>query len=168
MFERLDTPEELFSFKLGSALKMENELLDALEDLEQSAHREEIKSALREHRAQTRQHVANVEQCFRLLGEEVDDSPCPTIEAMTKEAKATLKKADDSLADIVVLSAAGEAEHHEIAVYEALIANAQARGEIEVVALLRRNLEQEEHALAIARSSLQQVAREGAPAGVSA
>jgi ferritin-like metal-binding protein YciE len=168
MFEHLHTPEEIFSFKLGSALKMENELVDALEELEQAAHREEIKTALREHRDQTRQHVANVEQCFRLLGEEVDDSPCPTIEAMTKEAKATLKKTDDALADIVVLAAAGESEHHEIAVYEALITNAEARGANEVAELLRRNLEQEQHALDIARNSMQKVAREGAHTGAAA
>lgn len=40
MFEHLNNPEEIFSFKLGAALKMENELVDTLEELAQSAHRE--------------------------------------------------------------------------------------------------------------------------------
>lgn len=31
---------------------------------------------LRDHRDGTRQHPANLEQCFTLLGEEVDNSPC--------------------------------------------------------------------------------------------
>jgi len=34
MFERLNTPEEIFNFKLGAALKMENTVLGMLGDLE--------------------------------------------------------------------------------------------------------------------------------------
>ena len=49
MFEQLNTPEEIFSFKLGSALKMEQELVDVLGELEGHAQREEIKQALRQH-----------------------------------------------------------------------------------------------------------------------
>jgi ferritin-like metal-binding protein YciE len=59
-----------------------------IKELEEEAQRNEIKQALREHREETRRHVANVEQCFKLLGEEIDDSPCPTIEGLAKEDKA--------------------------------------------------------------------------------
>lgn len=161
MFEHLNTPEEIFSFKLGSALTMERKLVEVLEELEEQAQRAEIKQALREHREETRGHVENVEQCFRLLGEEVDDSPCPTIEAMAKEGKATIKKTDDTLVDVVILAAAGESEHHEIAVYEALIANAQARGAAQVAELLQRNLEQEKHALDVASRTMKTIASQG-------
>ncbi len=161
MFERLHTPEEIFSFKLGSALTMERNLVDVLEELEEQAQRNEIKQALREHRDETRQHVANIERCFELLGEDVDDSPCPTIEAMAKEGKATIKKTDDPLIDAIILSAATEAEHHEIAVYETLITNAQARGASEVAGLLRQNLEQERHALQVATTTMQTISSEG-------
>ncbi len=68
MCERFTTPEELFSFKLGSALTMEQKLVAVLEDLEASAQRDEIKRAFRDHRDETRQHVANLEQRFTLLG----------------------------------------------------------------------------------------------------
>ena len=84
MFEHFNTPEEIFSFKLGSAHKMETKLLEVLEELEAAAQRDEIKQALREHREETRQHAMNIEQCFALLGEDIDDSPCPVIEAMAK------------------------------------------------------------------------------------
>ncbi len=161
MFEKLDTPEEIFSFKLGAALTMENKLVEVLEELEEEAQRTEIKQALREHREETRQHVANLEQCFRLLGEEIDDSPCPAIEGLAKEGKATIKKTDESVLDAVILSSAAESEHHEIAVYETLITNAEARGASEVAALLRQNLEQEKHALEVARSAMEKIAGEG-------
>lgn len=168
MFERLNTAEEIFSFKLGSALTMERKLVEVLEELEEHANRDEIKRALREHREETRQHVTNIEQCFQLLDEDVDDSPCPVIDAMAKEGKATIKKTDDSLVDAVILAAATESEHYEIAVYETLITNAGARGASEVAALLRQNLEQEKHALEIARSSMKTIAHQGVAVGATA
>ena len=168
MFERLNTPEEIFSFKLGSALKMEQELVDVLEELVEAAHRDEIKQALRQHREETRQHAANVEECFKLLGEEVDDSPCPVISAMAKEGKATIKKTDDSLVDAIVLVAATESEHYEIAVYETLVTNAEARGATEVAQLLRQNLEQDKHALELARTTMKTIANQGIAAGAAA
>ena len=160
MFERFTTPEEIFSFKLGSAHTMEKKLIEVLEELEQAAQRDEIKQALREHREQTRQHAMNIEQCFALLGEEIDDSPCAVIEAMAKEGKAMIKKTDDTLVDAIVLVAATESEHYEIAVYETLITNAHARGATEVAALLQQNLEQETHALEVARTAMQTIAEQ--------
>ena len=61
-------------------------------------------------------------------GLEVNDSPCPVVEAMVKDAKATIKKTDDALVDVVILAAVDESEHYEIAVYDTLITNAEARG----------------------------------------
>jgi len=165
MFEHLTTPEEIFSYKLGSALAMEQKLIDVLEELEQHAQRDEIKHALAQHREETRQHVANVEQCFKLLGEEVDDSPCPVIEAMAKDGKSAIKKTDDQLVDVVILAAATESEHYEIAVYETLIANARARGATEVAALLSRNLEQEKHALDVVRTTIETIGQQGIAVG---
>jgi len=161
MFEHFNTPEEIFSFKLGSAHAMEKKLLEVLEELEQTAHRDEIKQALREHREETRQHAMNIEQCFALLDEDIDDSPCPVIEAMAKEGKATIKKTDDALVDVIVLVAATESEHYEIAVYETLITNAHARGASEVAALLQQNLDQEKHALEVARTTMRTIAEQG-------
>jgi ferritin-like metal-binding protein YciE len=168
MFERVNTPEEIFSFKLGSALTMERKLVEVLEELEEHANRDEVKRALREHREETRQHVTSIEQCFELLGEEVDDSPCPVVEAMAKDGKATIKKTDDSLVDGVILAAATESEHYEIAVYETLITHAEARGASDVAALLRQNLEQEKHALEIARSAMKTIAQQGVAVGATA
>src|ERR1700761_5686105 len=138
MFEHLNTPEELFSFKLGSALKMEQELVDVLEEFEARAQRPEIKRALSEHREETLQH-----------------------------AKATIKKTDDSLVDVVILAAASESEHYELAVYDTLITNADARGATEVVALLQRNRNEEKQALQLARATMKTLTQEGMAVAVS-
>jgi len=164
MFEHLNTPEEVFSFKLGAALKMENTIVEMLGELEEHAQREELKQSIRQHDQETRRHVANIERCFQLLGEDVDDSPCPAIDGLQSEGKATIKKADDSVVDIVILSGIVETEHHEIGVYENLIAAAEARGASEVAALLRENLQSEQQTLEHAKQTSGQVLREGVPA----
>ncbi|MEA2248565.1 MAG: hypothetical protein QOH46_3094 [Solirubrobacteraceae bacterium] len=162
LLDKIDTPRELFTYKLGSALKMENTVLDMLGDLEAEAQREELKAQFRHHADETRHQIRNIELAFAELGEEADDKPCPAIEGLEKEGKANIKKTDDALVDNVILSGAAETEHHEIAVYEVLITHAEAMGKPAVATLLRQNLEQEQHTLEEVKSHAQRLARETA------
>jgi ferritin-like metal-binding protein YciE len=147
MFDKLKNQRELFGHKLGSALTMEQDVLDMLGNLEEEAQRSELKQQLRHHAGETRQQIDNIEQVFRALGEEPDDSPCLVTKALDKQAKADIKMADNELVDAVILSGAAETEHHEIAVYEALIAQAEHFAKPDVVRLLQQNLEMEQHTL---------------------
>jgi ferritin-like metal-binding protein YciE len=158
MFERLNTPEELYNFKLGAALKMEHTVLEMLDDNAQAAQSSELERLFRHHQDETREQIANLEKAFAALGWEVDDSPCPAIEGIEKEGKATVKKADDAVVDDVLLSGAAETEHHEIAVYEGLITHAHAMGKGDVVELLKQNLEQERHTLAEVQEATEKAA----------
>lgn len=159
MFEKLNTPKELFHYKLGAALKMENTVLEMLGNLEEKAQQEKLRQQFRHHADETRQQISNIEQAFRALGEEPDDSPCPAIEGLDKEGKANIKKADDSVVDAVILSGAAETEHHEIAVYEGLITEAEAMGKQDIVRLLQQNLEQEQHTLEEVKRAAQELAQ---------
>jgi ferritin-like metal-binding protein YciE len=164
VFDRLNSPREAFTFKLGSALKMENKVLDMLGDQENDANRDELKQQIRQHADETRQHVRNVEQAFQLLGQEPDENPNVVIEAIDKEGKANVKLSDDAIADNVLLAGMEATEHHEIATYEWLIANAEALGHQNVVPLLQQNLESEQRTLDGVRRASQQMAREVASA----
>jgi ferritin-like metal-binding protein YciE len=163
MFERLTTPEEAFRFKLGATLKMEQTVLEILDDSIESAQDERVKALLADHRGESEQHVRVVEEAFGLLGADVDDSPCPAIEGLQKEAKANVKKTDDELVDAVILQGALEIEHHELAVYENLLIGANALGRDDVLKLLHHNFESEEAARDKVRQLLAEVMR-GAPA----
>ena len=99
-----------------------------------------------------------LEQAFHALGEEPDGSPCPAIEGIEREGHANLKTVDDSLNDAVIASGVCETEHHEIAVYEALITKAEAMGEQDLVALLHENLESEQATLQKAQQLAQREA----------
>ena len=158
----IETPRDLFLFKLGAALKMENTIVGMLPQLEEHAQDPELKQSLHMHLEQTQGHVRNLEQAFSALGAEVDDSPCAAIEGLEKEGQASLKMVDESLNDHVIVSAVCETEHHEIAVYEGLIMKAEAMGEQDVVALLQENLENEEQALQRAEQKGQQLAQRAA------
>ncbi len=147
MFERLNTPQDAFNWQLSSALKMEREILDTLDELIGESNEKSVADVLRSHREQTHGHVQNVERVFELMGWEADESPCPVIEAIEKEGKANIKKADEAIVDSLILAGAAETEHHEIAVYENLITLADAMGQPDVVELLTRNLSEEQDAL---------------------
>jgi ferritin-like metal-binding protein YciE len=147
MFDKLGNSREVFGHKLGSALTMEQDVLEMLGDLEEKARQAELKRQFNHHAKETRQQIENIEQVFRALGEEPDESPCQVTKALEKQAKADIKMADDSVVDAVILSGAAETEHHEIAVYESLIAQAEEFGKSEITQLLRQNLQIEQHTL---------------------
>jgi len=157
MFDKLNNPREVFGHKLGSALTMEQDVLKMLGDLEDESQRDELKQQFRHHADETRQQIANIEQSFRAMGEEPDDSPCPSIKGLEADAKANIKMADESVLDDVILAGAAATEHHEIAVYETLITHAEELGQPEVVKLLQQNLEQEKHTLEEVRQAQRQV-----------
>jgi ferritin-like metal-binding protein YciE len=159
MFERLNTPAEAFNYKLGAALKMEHTVLDKiLADSIEESHDDKLKQLFRHHADETRGQIANLERTFAAFGWDVDDSPCPAIEAIHKEGKTNVKKSDDSIVDSIILSGAAETEHHEIAVYESLITSARGMGRDDVVSLLEQNLEQEQHTLEEVKRSAAQFA----------
>lgn len=147
MFEKFNTPTEVFNFKLGAALKTEHKVLEILEANIEAARGDEVKALLRAHQTESQEHVRNVEEVFGLFEWEVEESACPAIEGLEKEGAAVVKKTDDSLVDLVILQGAVEVEHHEIGVYENLLINANAMNREDVVAVLTRNCESEQSAL---------------------
>src|SRR5215207_1223884 len=113
MFDKLNNPREVFGHKLGSALTMEQKVLEMLGDLEYESQRDELKRQFSHHADETRQQIANIEQAFRAMGEEPDDSPCPAMKGLEADAKANIKMADDSVVDDVILGAAAATQNHE-------------------------------------------------------
>jgi ferritin-like metal-binding protein YciE len=145
MFEHFEDAKELFEYRLGSALTMEHDSLDILHDLESSAQSDEIKHLFAHHAQETEHQIANLEKCFSTLGMESNDSPSPTTKGLAKEGTSLIRKTDPALVDGVVLSAALGTEYYEISAYQTLVTSAEAMGASEVVALLRENLQQEQH-----------------------
>jgi ferritin-like metal-binding protein YciE len=156
----IETPHELFVHKLGAALTMEETILGMLENLQEEASDPMLQRNLQQHHRETQQHVANLQQIFRALGEEPETQSCPAIEGLEKEGKQMIKEVDESLVDAVILSGVIETEHHEIAVYDNLIITAEQMDDEDIVALLHENLEQEEAVLDKAVKASEQSAKQ--------
>jgi ferritin-like metal-binding protein YciE len=159
MFERIHNAEEALHWQLGSALKMERTILEMLDGLSEQSREQTLRTAFRAHQAETRDHIQRVEEAFARLGWEVDDSPCPAVDAIEKEARAKIKKADDSVVDSILVGGAIETEHHELAVYENLILGARALGRDDVASLLERNCDEERQTLRKVRALGERIAR---------
>jgi ferritin-like metal-binding protein YciE len=155
---KIETPDELLTFKLGSALRMENKVLGMLHKLEQETQRSELKQQFSHHAEETRGQIENLEQAFSALGATADEKPCLPIDAIDAEGTANIKMAGDGLVDVVILSGAAETEHFEMAVYESLITIAESMGKDDVARLMRENLQQEEHTLEEVTKAMRQVA----------
>jgi ferritin-like metal-binding protein YciE len=141
MLDKLKTPDDLLTFKLGSALTMENKVLGMLNKLEQETQRSELKELFSHHADETRGQIENL-----------------VIHAIDKEGKANIMRADEKVRDAVILSGASETEHFEIAVYESLITLAESMGKQDIAGLMRENLQQEEHTLDEVKQAMQKIA----------
>jgi ferritin-like metal-binding protein YciE len=155
----IESPQELFIYKLGAALTMEETILELLEKLQEEANDPGLQRNLHQHYRETQGQVENLNQVFTALGKRPEEQPCPAIDGLKKEGEQMLDKVDDSLVDSVILSGVMETEHHEIAVYDGLIIKAEQMGDDDVIALLNENIEQEEAALKKAISASEQLAK---------
>ena len=144
---QIGDPKQLFLHKLGAALTMEETIIGMLRELEGKANETELKEQLSHHRDETQRQIANLTQAFGALDRKAQRQPCPAIDGLKTEGQRMLTQTTPQLHDAVILSGCAEIEHHEIAVYEGLIAFADELGEEDIVALLKENLEQEEHTL---------------------
>src|SRR5438270_11423837 len=161
----IGSPRELFVHDVGAAYKMENTILEMIEELQEEANDTELKRSLAQHHRETQQQIRNLERIFDALGEEAEEQPCPVVEGLEKEGQQNLKDVEDDLNDAVILSGVVETEAHEIAVYDGLITTAEAMGEEDIVALFQENLEQEQNALQKARKGSEKLTRAKVTAG---
>ena len=163
-------PRDLFLHELADVLFAEQTLVKALPKLRDEASDRELAEAFGTHLDQTREHVANVEKAFEVLGEPAKPEKCSGIEGIKKEHDEFVEKEQPSpeVLDSFLTGAGARAEHYEIAAYEGLIATAKAMGEGEVAGLLSENLAQEEEALELMKTIGERLAKTHAKAAAAA
>ena len=82
---------------------MERTVLEILEVDVKNAENGLVVELLGSHLEESRAHVPTVESAFSLLGREIDDSPCPVIDAFEKEGETHIKKAEATIVDAIIL-----------------------------------------------------------------
>jgi ferritin-like metal-binding protein YciE len=143
--QTLHTPDDLLHFQLRVALTMEDDSLAALGELASAARSSEIKKMFRHHAGETKEQIANLKKVFRLLELKETTAPSPSTKGIGKQAGSLIERSGPKLRDRVALASALGNEHYEISAYTSLIIPLEAMGATDAVALLRTNLDQEQH-----------------------
>lgn len=145
----MDNPRELFVHELGDILYAERTLVKALPTLAEEATESSLADAFQQHLGETKQHVANVEKAFEMMGEAAKAEKCPGIDGIKKEHDEFVSNEGPGrdVLDMFLAGAAARTEHYEIAAYNGLVTMAEALGENDVAKLLSENLKQEKAAL---------------------
>lgn len=143
----MNTLHELFLHELKDMYDAEHQLLDALPALAEAASMPDLAKALRDHHAQTQEHVVRLEQVFESLDEEPARQKCDGMKGLIHEGQKILEqKGEPVVKDAAMIAACNKVEHYEIAGYGTLVSMAELMGHEEAVDLLQQTLEEEEEA----------------------
>jgi ferritin-like metal-binding protein YciE len=149
----LRTPHELFARRLRTMLWVERRLADEiLPMIYEHVHAPDLKYAIEHHTFETQAHVRTLERALHLLGTGAQAEESPALAGLEAEHDELMRLVDQERIDVVDLMHAqilAAGEHQEIAVYESLVATANALGEDEIATMLDEVREQEEHALEV-------------------
>ena len=130
--------------ELNDLLNAEQQLIEALPQMEEKASNRQLKAAFRSHLAQTRTHEKRASQALKQLGEEADGTTCEAMEGLLEEGQDLMESADPgALLDAMLITAAQKVEHYEIATYGTVRTYAQVLGERGVAKLLDQTLREE-------------------------
>ncbi|OQP52878.1 rubrerythrin family protein [Niastella yeongjuensis] len=123
----------------------EKQLTKALPKMQKAATTPELKAAIEEHIAQTKEQVGRLEEVFQLMERKVQAKKCDAMEGLIKKGESIIEETEDGTMtrDVGIIMAAQKVEHYEIATYGGLVQIATVLGEDEVVKLLNQTLEEE-------------------------
>ncbi len=153
----IKTMQEMFTHELGDIYDAEQQFLKGQAEMAKNATDSTLKAGIEKHMAETEQHIKNVEQVFKAIGEEPKAERCPVAAGLITEAKQGMKEAQvDAIRDCMIGESAEKVEHYEIVSYRGLIESATLMKQPAAVKLLQENLAQEEKTA--------QILAKGAPA----
>ncbi|MBR0883755.1 Mn-containing catalase [Bradyrhizobium japonicum] len=141
--------DDLLIDQLRDLLHAEKQLTKALPQMIEAARYDQLRELFTVHLAETETQIERLDECFELLGKKPRVKSCKGMQGLVEEGDEVIKdgaKKDDAAADLALIGAAQRIEHYEIAGYTAARNLAQQLRHSAVVALLSKNLAEEENA----------------------
>ena len=136
--------QHLFEDGLKDIYWAESALIKALPKLLDKASDNKLKTAIKEHLDQTKDHVMRIESIFELIGQKPVAEKCEAMEGILKEGDSTVQKAmEGPVRDAAIISSSQRVEHYEIAAYGTLAAYAKTLNHREALDLLLLTLGEE-------------------------
>jgi ferritin-like metal-binding protein YciE len=141
------TMDDLFVHQLRDIYYAEKQIVKALPKMIDKASDSDLKTGLRNHFDQSKNHVGRVERVFEMYDREPRTVDCPAIDGIIKEANEVIGDVEDKdVLDAAIIAAAQAVEHYEIARYGSLIAWAKQLGRDDCASVLAETLEEEKAA----------------------
>lgn len=135
---------DIFIEGLKDMYWVENTLVKALPKMFENARDTRLRTAIKDHLAQTKEHVTRLEQVFEQLGEKAVAQKCFAMEGILKEGDEILKDTEEgAVRDAAIIAASQKVEHYEITSYGTLCAYAKTLNERAALDLLLRTLGEE-------------------------
>ena len=118
----METIEEMFEHHLVEMYYVETSLVDVLEKMADDASDDDLSEGFSKHRAETREHVRNLETVFRELGHEPEPRQSMVFDAMIEERERFYGETDnEQLRDLYDMQAGIKNERMEITGYEGML-----------------------------------------------
>ncbi|CAM2935689.1 ferritin-like domain-containing protein [Rariglobus hedericola] len=136
--------KELLIDEIKDLYHAEKQLVKALPKMAKAAQDENLKAGLTAHLEETKEHVARLEEIFKLLDEPAKAKVCPAMKGLIEEGSEALEEKEKSaVRDAQIIGSAQRIEHYEIAAYGTVRALARTLGENEVAKILQTTLDEE-------------------------
>ncbi len=143
----IQNPQDLFLYDLRAMYDVEQQLLQILPVLARECMDNTAREAFVTHEFETRQHVSNLEQCFKIIGSQPATLANNTVAGLNKDHDAFLQQQPPAQAlTLFNLRAGYLSECLEIAGYQNLLDEANALGLTDCVQLFQQTLQQEVNA----------------------
>lgn len=144
----IDTLEELFVHKLAQQYSVEQELVEALDEMAINATNDQMSQGFADHRDETRTQVERLEDVFAAIDRSAETREAPVLDALEAERREFEQGIEDEdLLDMVYLNAGMMTERFEMSAYEGLSTMATQLGyPDEVTKPLESNYDEERSA----------------------
>jgi len=140
----IKTMNDLYVHQLQDIYYAEKQILKSLPDMIGKATDRDLKAGLQKHLQETENHVARLEQVFKLHDLKPKGVDCPAIDGILDEAEEISGEvADKEVLDAALIASAQAVEHYEITRYGTLIAWARQLGRDDAAAILQKTLDEE-------------------------
>jgi ferritin-like metal-binding protein YciE len=140
----IKTLNDLFVHTLRDVYYAENQIVRSLPDMIAKAGDPGLKRGFKTHLDETKNHVARLEEVFRMHGVEIRGIDCPAIDGIIEETDDVAGEvADRRVMDAALIAAAQAVEHYEITRYGSLVAWAKELGRADCASVLQRTLDEE-------------------------
>ncbi len=142
--ELASTLKELFIDGLKDIYWAENALVKALPKMFEQATDQRLKTALKDHLAQTKEQVIRLEKVFESMGLKAEGKKCLAIEGIINEGTEVMEStAVGPVRDAGIIGSGQKVEHYEMATYGTLAAFAKTLNEKTALDLLLKTLGEE-------------------------